>query len=182
MHGTGVREVIGNHGAEPWHATHRLMKQVERWQPILEKRLAAHRGVRIENKIFSVAVHYRQSREKRKARAAALQAAELLGNVRVIGGKLAVSILPNEAPHKGVALEAARERLHCDTAIYVGDDETDEDIFALEEPGRVLAIRVGAKQSSLATYCVRRQREVDALLKSLVDVRRECGQRRQAER
>lgn len=180
--GIGIRELIGNHGAEPSRSTRRLAKQVERWQPLLESRLAAHRGVRIENKVFSVAVHYRQAREKGKARLAALEAASSLGKVRVIGGKLVVNILPLGAPHKGMALEAARERLGCDTAVYVGDDETDEDAFALEEPGRLLAIRVGARQASLASYCIRGQAQVDDLLRVLIAVRRVASPRKLAAR
>ena len=109
-------------------------------------------GRRIEDKGFSIAVHYRQSREKKNALAAILEAAARLGNVRVIGGKQVVNILPDGAPHKGIALERERERLRCDTAIYVGDDETDEDVFALDQPGRLLAIRVGAASASQAPY------------------------------
>ena len=73
-----------------------------------------------------------------------------LGPVRLVGGKHVVNLLPAGAPHKGLALERARARLGCDTAIYVGDDETDEDVFALDQPGRLLAIRVGRKPSSSA--------------------------------
>jgi trehalose 6-phosphate phosphatase len=182
LRGMGVLEVIGNHGAEPSRTARHFAKQVERWQPLLEARLAAHRGVKIENKILSVAVHYRQSREKRKARLAALEAARSLGDVRVIPGKLVVNILPAGAPHKGMALEAARERLGCDTAIYVGDDETDEDVFALQEPGRLLAIRVGPRRESLASYCIRRQAQVDDLLRALIAVRRPSGRRQLAAR
>ena len=64
------------------------------------------RESRIENKTFSVAVHYRRSREKKRARAAILAAAAALGPVRVIGGKQVVNILPEKAPHKGIALRA----------------------------------------------------------------------------
>ena len=71
-----------------------------------------------------------------------------------------------------------RERLRCDTAIYVGDDETDEDVFALDQPGRLLSIRVGAKQASAASYCVRGQAEVDGLLRALINLRRGADARR----
>jgi trehalose 6-phosphate phosphatase len=138
--------------------------------------------VHIEDKIFSLAVHYRQSREKKKARAAILRAAAALGEVRIIGGKQVVNILPDGAPHKGIALERERERLRCDTAIYVGDDETDEDVFALDQPGRLLTIRVGAKRASAATYYISRQTTIDELLRTLIDLRRKLEQRKQAAR
>jgi trehalose-phosphatase len=105
-----------------------------RTAPLLGRRLSPFKGVRIENKTFSVAVHYRRSREKKKARAAILEAAAALGPIRVIGGKQVVNILPEGAPHKGIALERERHRLRRDTAIYVGDDETDEDVFGLDQP------------------------------------------------
>ena len=86
--------------------------------------------------------------------------------VRLIGGKQVVNILPAGAPHKGLALERARARLGCDTAVYVGDDETDEDVFALDRPGRLLGIRVGRKRSSSAASYVRAQAEIDRLLRA----------------
>ena len=82
-----------------------------------------------------------------------------------------LNVLPVGAPHKGLALERARARLGCDTAVYVGDDETDEDVFALDQPGQLLSIRVGRKKSSSAAYCIRSQAEIDALLRSLLAYR-----------
>jgi trehalose 6-phosphate phosphatase len=149
------------------------MKEVERWAPILSRRLSGFKGVRIENKTFSIAVHYRRSREKKKALAAILEAAGALGSVRVIGGKQVVNILPDGAPHKGIALERERDRLRLDTAIYVGDDETDEDVFGLDRPGRLLTVRVGPRRSSQASYYVRSQTAIDELLAVFVSLRQQ---------
>lgn len=170
--GLGVLEVVGNHGVEPWASTHDLMEQVDRWRPILEKKLAPLRGVKLENKRLSVAIHYRAAREKKKARSAILRAARTLGRVRVIGGKQVVNLLPEGAPHKGTALERARATHGCDTAIFVGDDETDEDVFTLDQPGRLVTIRVGSKSSSAAAYCLKNQREIDDLLEELLRLRK----------
>jgi trehalose 6-phosphate phosphatase len=175
LRGVGVHEVIGNHGVEPWGATDKLMDEVQSWRPSLDEHLAALQGVKIEDKVFSVAIHYRQSRQKKLARAAILNAARLLGDVRLIGGKQVVNILPNGAPHKGIALERERDRLRCDTAIYVGDDETDEDVFALDQPGRLLTIRVGQKRSSAASFFIESQRQVDELLRLLLTLRQQAG-------
>jgi len=172
LRGVGVREVIGNHGMEPWHASSRYIAEVEHWLPRLNAAVAALKGVVIEDKGYSVAIHYRLSREKKEARAAILEAAAGLGDVRVVGGKQVVNILPHGAPHKGMALERARERLQCDTAIYLGDDETDEDVFALDQPGRLLSIRVGKKRDSAATYYLADQGAVDEFLATLVECRR----------
>lgn len=171
MRGVGVLEVVGNHGIEPWQASEKHVAEVQRWLPRLAEHTAPYKGVEIENKTFSVAIHYRQSREKKKARAAILKAALELGGVRIIGGKQVVNILPQGAPHKGIALERERERHRCDTALYVGDDETDEDVFSLDQPGRLLSIRVGSKRGSSAVYCIPNQRAIDALLRSLLNHR-----------
>jgi trehalose 6-phosphate phosphatase len=88
-----------------------------------------------------------------------------------------VNLLPPGAPHKGVALERARRQLGCDTALYVGDDETDEDVFGLDQPGQLLGIRVGRREASRASYFVRDQRRVDDLLRALVALRREGARR-----
>lgn len=163
-----VHGVVGNHGIEPWGASARLKKTVERWRPLLEERLSRLRGVSIEDKVFSISVHYRLSREKRKARAAIMEAAAALNDVRVIGGALVINLLPRDAPHKGIALERERERLGCDRAIYVGDDETDEDVFALRPSARFLTIRVGASPSSAAAYYLQGQAGVDGLMRHLL--------------
>lgn len=173
LRGIRLQQVVGNHGIEPWQATRPLMEEVKRWAPLLSRRLSPLKGVRIENKTYSVAVHYRQSREKKKARAAILEAAAALGSIRVIGGKQVVNVLPEGAPHKGIALERERDRLRRDTAIYVGDDETDEDVFGLDQPGRLLTIRVGPKRASQASYCLRNQAAVDEFLAALVSLRQE---------
>jgi trehalose 6-phosphate phosphatase len=173
LRGIPVGGVVGNHGAEPRQASNRLRREVRRWRPLLKKRLSTLRGVRIEDKAFSIAVHYRRSREKARARAAIHQAIEELGDVRVIGGVQVVNILPRGAPDKGIAMERERRRLGCKTAIYVGDDGTDEDVFALDEPGRVLTIRVGARAGSAASHFIRRQADVDELLRALIGERRQ---------
>jgi trehalose 6-phosphate phosphatase len=182
LSGIRVQQVIGNHGLEPWHASPRLSKEVKRWLPLLNDWFVGFQGVTIENKIYSVAIHYRHSRQKTKVRAAIARAAESLGEVRTIGGKQVVNLVPNGVPHKGLALERERARLGCDTAIYVGDDETDEDVFELDQPGRLLGIRVGRSRSSSANYFVPGQRVVDELLRALVEVRRSCFQPRRVAR
>jgi trehalose 6-phosphate phosphatase len=171
LKGVGTLEVFGNHGVEPWQVSGRFRREVRRWRPIVERHLRGLQGVRIEDKLFSIAIHFRQSRQKKRVRATIRQAVALLGDVRVIPGKQVVNVLPEGAPHKGVALEKARARLRCDTAVYVGDDETDEDVFALDQPGQLLTIRVGRKRTSAAAYYIRCQRDIDALLRALLEVR-----------
>ena len=166
-----VQRVIGNHGVEPWQASGRLSAQVKRWRLSLERRLKTLPGVKVEDKTYSIAVHYRHSREKAKARSAIARAVSALDGARVIGGKQVVNVLPRTAHDKGMALLKERARLRCDTAIYVGDDDTDEDVFALADSARVLTIRIGARSSSAASYSIRRQSDIDRLLGVLVGMR-----------
>jgi hypothetical protein len=53
----------------------------------------------------------------------------------------------------------------------VGDDETDEDVFALRRPGRLLGIRVRRRRGSSAAYYIRTQAEIDRLLRALLAFR-----------
>jgi trehalose 6-phosphate phosphatase len=171
VRGIRLEEVVGNHGIEPLQPTGRMREEVLRWTPLLTQRLSSFKGVSIENKTFSLAVHYRLSREKKKALGAILEAARELGPHRVIAGKQVVNLLPAGAPHKGIAVERERDRLKCDTSIYVGDDETDEDVFAIDAPGRLLSIRVGPRRASHAAYYLRNQAAIDDFLEELLRLR-----------
>lgn len=182
LKGIDLCAVVGNHGLEPWRATDELRRTVESWTRRLVPALAGLAGVEIEDKTYSLAVHYRRSRAKKSARAAIQRELASLADVRVINGKQVVNVLPLGAPHKGVALERERHRQACDTAFFVGDDETDEDVFALDTPGRLLTVRVGPTSASLASYCLAGQREIDALLARLIALRRGPVTRRRGTR
>jgi len=175
----GVVGIVGNHGLEPAGTPNPHSARVTEWRQTLESALSPYRGIQIEDKGLSIAVHYRRSREKRTARAAILTAVQALGRVRVIGGKQVINVLPEGASDKGSALERERQRLLCDTAIYIGDDETDEDVFRLDQPGRLLTIRVGGSPNSLADFCIRSQRDIDAVIAALVRFRRTAPGARQ---
>ena len=70
-----------------------------------------------------------------------------------------------------MALERERDRLGCDTAFFLGDDETDEDVFSMERPGRLLGIRVGDRAGSAAPFSIPGQRSIDLLLGLLARAR-----------
>lgn len=169
---TPVKYVIGNHGLEPSLGIGAFEEDIATARTLIEKAFGAAPGIDVEDKTYSLAIHYRRSRQKREARAsieALVRALPL--PMRLVPGKLVVNVVPNRAPHKGDALLHLRTKEKADTALYVGDDVTDEDVFRLDQPGRVLSIRVGASRSSAATYYLRRQLEIDALLAKLADLR-----------
>jgi trehalose 6-phosphate phosphatase len=186
LRGLPLYEIIGNHGLEPAPGARRgsnghpptaapdarqVAAEVARWMVRLHRDLDVCKGVEIEDKGFSLAIHYRRSREKKKALAAITASVARLGPLRALGGKLVVNLLPEGAAHKGLALLGLLARSGCDTAIYVGDDDTDEDVFALAQPGRLLTVRVGKNHDSFASYYLRHRGEVEILLRALRDVR-----------
>jgi len=164
--------LIGNHGLEPWRNPDDYEVRVRRWRRLLEDRLGNLKGVVIEDKRLSLAIHYRASREKKVAVAAIREAVAGLSSVRVISGKQVVNVLPYGAPHKGIALQRVRDQQGCDTALFVGDDETDEDVFSLDQPGRLLGVRVGRSRTSRAPYYLADQDAIDELLRVLLSARR----------
>jgi trehalose 6-phosphate phosphatase len=179
--GIPLGAVVGNHGLEDGVDCGRFAATVRRWRVILERALQPVHGVWVEDKGLSLAIHYRKSRRKREALAAISHATSALDAARLVGGKQVVNVLPRGAPHKGMALERSRRQLGCDTAIYVGDDESDEDVFSLDAPGRLLTIRVEPKETSMAAYYLRCQQDVDRMLRLLVELRRGPGNQRRAE-
>ena len=83
--------------------------------------------------------------------------------------------MPEAAPSKGDALIALRDRTEADVAMYVGDDVTDEDVFRLDQPGRLFTVRIGRSRTSAARYYLRQQQEIDSLLEHLVALRVESA-------
>lgn len=164
--------IIGNHGIEtddedvpPPPDT-----LLSAWHAELDERLETTPGIRIEDKAYSLTLHYRDSPEPIAARARALSAVKSLDAVRVITGVWSLNLLPEGFPHKGTALLRAAAKAQCDTALFVGDDRTDEDAFGVA-PDRVVGIRVGQPARSAARYYLPGQPDIDRLLELLLRLR-----------
>ena len=96
-----------------------------------------------------------------------------LPEVRIICGAAAVNLLPKDGANKGVALRRALEITACDTAIYVGDDDTDEDAFGALKPEKLLSIRIGRSDASRARFHLEAQSSIDLFLDALAEARDE---------
>jgi trehalose 6-phosphate phosphatase len=166
LSGLPVARAIGNHGAETESAQRGSRRRIKGWKAALDRRLGTLPGVWIEDKGLSLAVHYRKAANKAEARCRILASAQEISDARVLGGKDVVNLVLDRAPHKGDALAAERVRLGCQWLLYVGDDENDEDAFAL--PGNVIPVRIGQKRKSHARYYLRAQSEIDDLIELLV--------------
>lgn len=171
MEGTGVQTVVGNHGAEAAGSQVKMHKAIQAWKCVLAYALEGWPGVVIEDKGLSLAVHYRTAREKAATGRAVLEAAQLLTGARLVPAKKALNVMLPGAPNKGEALAAECARLHCQSAMYVGDDDTDEDVFAYTHLPRLLTVRIGPKRHSQAAYCLSSQTEIDDLLEVLIALR-----------
>jgi trehalose 6-phosphate phosphatase len=167
-----IRHVRGNHGMEPGNGLARFKGIVASARKSLETALSDRAGIEIEDKTYSLSIHYRRSRQRAQARLIVERAIEQLSvAVRTIPGKCVVNLLPRQAKTKGDALLAIRQEELADTALYFGDDDTDEDVFCLDEPGRLTTVRVGYSADSAAAYYLRGQSEMDQVLRHLVAAR-----------
>jgi trehalose 6-phosphate phosphatase len=171
--GVPFARLIGNFG---YQSASRSTDPVARalvhtWAVTLAARLGGDRGVVIEDKGYSLAVHYRHARHRDATHAHIIEIASALEQARWMQGTLAISILPAHGRNKGTALQDVRRALHCDCAIYVGDDDTDEDAFASDGPERLIAVRVGRAARSQAPYRLHHQSDIDEFLRMLIGLR-----------
>ncbi len=168
-----VPTVVGNHGYEMGEETPappEVLQRVRGWEAELEARLAGVPGVFFEQKRSTLAVHYGLTRSWRYSGQVVRAAAERLHGARLLEGKKVLNILPSHFPTKGDAVRALLEKQRLETALYAGDDVTDEDVFRIGPPA-VLGIHVG-RGRSLAPWRLRSQPDTDALLERLLELRR----------
>jgi len=163
----GLRTVayIGNHGCEikgpgvrflhpNAQATETRMKYLA---GILRQRLTGRPGSWVEDKRYTLSVHYRNT----PASIQNLVAAEIRREVhrqnhsglyRVRSGKKVIEIRPVSSWDKGTAVRWLRRKTAPKARIlYAGDDRTDEDVFR-QLSSRDLTIRVGSSGRSAARY------------------------------
>ena len=162
-------QVIGNHGSEAADDNDPpACAVVAQWRTQLQTDLAGLDGVFIEDKGHSLSVHYRHAQDPVDAETIVYQSASRLDAVRLIGGKCVLNVLPKDAPGKGTALAGEMKRIDAPRALFVGDDTTDEDAFAIRDRHDLLTVRVGYDASSLAAYYLVDQEDVDVLLQFLL--------------
>ncbi len=177
LEGIPLLEVVGNHGAEgreimPGY----IFERVAEWRTKLETRLEAMEGVFLEDKNFSLSIHYRQSSDRGVA-LKIMNAAQDLRGARRVGGKCVINIIPREAPNKGASLQGLCERFKAPRSIFVGDDDTDEDVFTMSGLGSMLGIRVGAADDTAADYYINGQTDIDSLLEAMLTKSGEISRR-----
>ena len=165
--------LIGNHGLEGLGAKAGTLIQAQKvcrpWVKFL-KSIPLESGIEIEDKIYSLAVHYRRARNKTRAKKQIKEIVKALTPPpRVINGKSVFNLLPLTAPHKGAAILDLKKIAGLKHVFYIGDDDTDEDVFSLPyDEGQTMSVRVGKKKTSMARYFVESQSDVNKLLRLLI--------------
>ncbi len=162
--------LVGNHGLEGLHTSPLVMQQAldccQAWKRTVGKFQESldQAGVVVEDKTYSLTFHYRQACSVQAAREAIFRVIPHLGPTpRLVLGKSVVNVIPPGTPHKGAALLELMHQLKSSTALYVGDDDTDEDVFSLPDE-RIVSVRIGKKAVSAADYYLERQSEITTLL------------------
>ncbi len=181
--GVAALHYIGLHGAEEDGKSIRIGKNAAKTlaaaMRAAQSRTSSMRGIRIEDKRLSFAVHYREATQPvaDSARACLLEiVAPLRESLKVFDGAMVWEVLPHAIQGKGMAAQALLNTLPKGTrAIYIGDDGTDESAFhSLSDQ---ITIRVGNPRGSRAKYYLRSPREV---IDFLLRLEFELSQRRTA--
>ncbi len=166
LQGLRLVSIIGNHGIETGSTIRQsrgIREKVRSWAEHCHLSLP-NQGVRIEDKGYTLSIHCRV-RAMRLHIEAVLQQ---LKGARIIPGKDVYNVLPRLLPDKGSAVRLLMKKRGASRALYIGDDDTDEDVFALRGPEQLLTIRVGRRTRSRAQYYLARQSDMDALLTLLL--------------
>lgn len=165
--------LVGNHGAEGlprWEqAETRFNELSQSWKmQLLHCLETSDAGVLLEDKGTSLSVHYRHTANRDQAYHRLLHMIKkLTPTPRIVEGKCVINLVPCDAPHKGDALLELLHLAGMNSAVFMGDDETDEDIFALKQ-SHLLSIRVGKSTTSRADWFIPEQ---DDLLKLVSEIR-----------
>lgn len=166
----------GLHGIErrdPGGTVHRPALPFEMLQyaaATLREFARKHEGLVLENKGYSLALHYRLAPElEQSAHLQVLEVAKTLGDwVEVQGGKMVAELKP-AGRNKGIAIEEfMREKPFAGRVpVFIGDDLTDEHGFQVVNRLGGHSIKVGPEPSA-ATWRIKDPRSVRAWLRDWV--------------
>ena len=148
----------------------------------LSARLGSIEGVLVEDKGFSLSIHYRlanKSGQKVAAEVFQQVTSPWLGDgkIRLTSGKKVWEVRPPIDWNKGKAVETIRQELKAVIAskqgqiIYLGDDSTDEDAFRAVNQLEGCSIFIGEENPlSAADYFLNSTSEVESFLARLLEL------------
>jgi trehalose 6-phosphate phosphatase len=168
--------LVGNHGIEGLTAQSAQFTSINAgWVDQLAQFFVRRElDVLIEDKAYSLSVHYRTAPDPVKYRDEILLAVETLApKPRIIFGDYVVNVIPEKAPHKGDALRVLAKRVGARRSIFIGDDQTDEDVFGMGD-ANLLCVKVRspgpAPVPTRANYFLHSQAEMASLLQKMVQI------------
>lgn len=170
----------GNHGFE-WHVgarqghiklTPRTIRDLEEVRGILKQIARTFPGAILEDKAYTLSLHYRLVSPTRTSILLDLVQERLgpylkTGRIRLMRGKKVLEVRPSVVWHKGdfarMILRRFRSRPH--TVIFCGDDTTDEDAFrALAHD---ITVKVGPGRDTAARFYLPKRSDIDSLFAAL---------------
>ena len=133
--------LLGSYGTEQLiDGHHEVRPETRAWQPQvhaardqLSDRLAGRPGLHVEDKDWSVAVHWRQAPDREDAGALVADVAGAVAEetgLRLEPGKFVLELRPPGDETKGTALHRLAAGSSCTTFAYAGDDRGDLPAFA----------------------------------------------------
>lgn len=131
---------IGNHGFEQWSTERNeaeAVSEVALFRPALEQALQALRpllipGMRLEDKLWTLSLHYRQTDDPLRAE---VEYRPILQNIArqhgltLSQGRKVFELRPPIQVNKGTALRGLVTLHELEAALFIGDDTTDVDAF-----------------------------------------------------
>jgi trehalose 6-phosphate synthase/phosphatase len=138
---------------------------------VLQKYVQRCNGTFIEEKKASLAWHYRNAEDdyiNLKLLELKDELSEMLkgiGDLTILEGKKVIEI-KGSTYNKGTAVNQLIDEKEYDFILAVGDDKTDEDLFA-SLPKCAITIKIG-REPSLAKYCLKSQKNLLPFLENII--------------
>ncbi|HEY0878348.1 MAG TPA: trehalose-phosphatase [Zeimonas sp.] len=170
--------LIGNHGNDlllgdteaAAQARRTMASWRERLQQAIDRRFGADGGIEIEDKQATLSIHFRRAADPPSAeRELRAMIAALDPRAKTIGGKFVVNVLPAGARTKLDALLDLAAELGTAQVAFVGDDVTDEIVFA-SAPAHWLTVRVEPQGPSAARFSLASQHQIARLIERMIEL------------
>ncbi|MDI6765908.1 MAG: trehalose-phosphatase [Bacteroidota bacterium] len=182
----GIKNILyaANHGFQIHHKKRtwihpdvkRVLPLIKKVEGALVKGLKPIKGFLIENKGFTLSVHYRNVKPED------VQQLKIILKIivslfyealKLTAGKKVIEVRPQIQWDKGKAILKILKMYRVtdkSTVIFIGDDKTDEDAFRLL-PSHAITIRVAKNKSTYAKYYLRNSSEVRQLLENIISLK-----------
>lgn len=160
--------IIGNHGIEGAQLEFEL-EPIKALCHVWKKTITdLPKGAWLEDKTYSLTIHYKNSGPE------IFKLIKDLPGSSIIEGKRTFNILPVTGVNKGQALDILMRRNKLHFGFYVGDDKTDETVFAYKH-SRLLTVKVGNDPESYAKYFIESQNDIKDLLTAILSFQKKLS-------